>query len=75
MLAYAKKLILRLTATHVVIARMADGREVMHLARSYADALEWMRCYPASESCVVFERFAGFTALRAVAWRFGHECC
>ena len=58
----------RLFARYAVVAEF-DGRRATHYASTLADALGWVACYPAGDTCRVYERFLGHTARVPVAVR------
>lgn len=63
-----KKIAQRVFARYVVIATF-DGQVAKHYARTYAEALEWARCYPANDQVEVYELIGGVKAVVPFASR------
>lgn len=63
-----KKIARSLFARFVVVATF-DGQVAKHKALSFAEALEWARCYPARDKVEVYELVSGIPAIVPVAAR------
>jgi hypothetical protein len=62
------QILTRLFARFVVIAQF-DGKTAKHYARNWKEAMDWMRCYPATDNVEVYERVGGRQAVVPVAAR------
>lgn len=63
-----KKIARSLFARFVVVATF-DGQVAKHYARTYAESLEWARCYPANDQVEVYELIGGVQAVVPFASR------